>query len=58
MIEFLSSLDLAVFHFINVTLANPVGDFLWPLITDYDRLQSGYCLSSGGERGGGRPPSS
>jgi undecaprenyl-diphosphatase len=37
MIEFLSSLDLAVFHFINVTLANPVGDFLWPLITDYNR---------------------
>ena len=38
MIEFLSSLDIAVFHFINVTLANPVGDFLWPLITDYDRF--------------------
>jgi undecaprenyl-diphosphatase len=37
-IEFLYSLDVAVFHFINVTLANPVGDFLWPLITDYDRL--------------------
>jgi undecaprenyl-diphosphatase len=37
-IEFLSSLDVAVFHFINTTLANPVGDFLWPLITDYDRL--------------------
>jgi undecaprenyl-diphosphatase len=38
MIEFLSSIDVAVFHFINVTLANPVGDFLWPLITDYDRI--------------------
>ncbi len=38
MIEFLYSIDVAVFHFINVTLANPVGDFLWPLITDYDRL--------------------
>lgn len=37
MIEFLSSIDVAVFHFINVTLANPVGDFLWPLITDYNR---------------------
>jgi undecaprenyl-diphosphatase len=37
-IEFLYSIDVAVFHFINVTLANPVGDFLWPLITDYDRI--------------------
>jgi len=37
-IEFLYSLDVAVFHFINGTLANPVGDYLWPLITDYDRL--------------------
>ena len=38
MIEFLYSIDVAVFRFINVTIANPVGDFLWPLITDYDRL--------------------
>ena len=38
MIEFLYSLDVAVFHFINGTLANPVGDFLWPLITDYNRF--------------------
>jgi undecaprenyl-diphosphatase len=37
-IDFLYSLDVAVFHFLNSTLANPVGDFLWPLITDYDRL--------------------
>ena len=37
-IEFLYSLDVAVFHFINVTLANPAGDFLWPLITDYDKV--------------------
>jgi undecaprenyl-diphosphatase len=37
-IEFLYSVDVAVFHFINVTLANPLGDFLWPLITDYDRF--------------------
>jgi undecaprenyl-diphosphatase len=36
--EFLYSLDVAVFHFINGTLANPVGDWLWPVITDYDRL--------------------
>jgi undecaprenyl-diphosphatase len=38
MIEFLSSIDIAVFQFINVTLANPVGDFVWPLITDYDKF--------------------
>lgn len=38
MIELLYSIDVAVFRFINGTLANPVGDFLWPLITDYDRL--------------------
>lgn len=38
MIEFLYAIDVAVFRFINGTIANPVGDFLWPLITDYDRL--------------------
>ena len=37
MIEFLYGIDVALFRFINQTLANPVGDFLWPLITDYDR---------------------
>ncbi|HXX65406.1 MAG TPA: phosphatase PAP2 family protein, partial [Bacteroidota bacterium] len=36
--EFLYSIDVAVFHFLNGTLANPVGDVLWPLITDYDKL--------------------
>ena len=38
MIEFLYSLDVAALHFINGTLANPVGDTVWPLITDYDRF--------------------
>ena len=38
MIEFLYSIDVGVFRFINSTIANPVGDLLWPLITDYDRL--------------------
>jgi undecaprenyl-diphosphatase len=37
-IDFLYSIDRAVFLFINNGLANPVGDFLWPLITDYDRF--------------------
>jgi undecaprenyl-diphosphatase len=38
MIEFLYSLDVTLFTFLNQTVANPVGDFLWPLITDYDRF--------------------
>ncbi len=38
MIDFLYSIDRAVFQFINVTLSNPVGDLLWPLITNYDRF--------------------
>jgi undecaprenyl-diphosphatase len=36
--EFLYSVDTAVFRLINQTLSNPVGDVLWPLITDYIRL--------------------
>ena len=36
--EFLYSIDKAIFLFINETLSNPVGDVLWPLITDYDKL--------------------
>ena len=38
MTEFLYSIDKSIFIFINQTLSNPVGDFLWPLITDYDKL--------------------
>ncbi len=38
MIEFLYGIDRAVFLFINSTISNPVTDFLWPYITDYDRL--------------------
>ena len=36
--EFLFSIDKAVFVFINETLSNPVGEFLWPIITDYVQL--------------------
>jgi undecaprenyl-diphosphatase len=36
--DFLYSIDKAVFLFINQTLSNPVGDYLWPLITDYDKF--------------------
>ena len=38
MIEFLYSIDRGLFLFLNQTLANPVGDVLWPLITSYDKL--------------------
>ncbi len=38
MIDFLYSLDKTVFLFINVTLSNPVGDVVWPIITEYDKL--------------------
>ena len=36
--EFLYSIDKALFLFINQTLSNPIGDVLWPMITNYDRL--------------------
>jgi undecaprenyl-diphosphatase len=38
MIEALYAADVAVFRFFNQTLATGVGDVLWPLITDYDKL--------------------
>lgn len=38
MTEFLYSIDRGILLFINATLANPVGDLLWPRITDYDKL--------------------
>jgi len=36
--DFLYSIDQGIFLFLNGTLSNPVGDILWPLITDYDKL--------------------
>jgi undecaprenyl-diphosphatase len=38
LMETFFAIDKAVFVFFNCTLANPVGDFLWPYITDYDRF--------------------
>jgi len=35
--EALYNLDVAVFVFLNQTIANPLGDVLWPMITHYDR---------------------
>jgi undecaprenyl-diphosphatase len=34
MVEFLQSMDSALFYFINVTLANPVSDIVMPIITE------------------------
>jgi undecaprenyl-diphosphatase len=34
----LYSLDVTLFVFLNQTIANPVGDILWPIITNYDRF--------------------
>jgi len=36
MMDFLWSVDTAIFFFINRTVSNPVSDFLWPLITNYN----------------------
>lgn len=38
MTEFLYGLDRSILLFLNRTIANPVLDVLWPLITDYDKL--------------------
>jgi undecaprenyl-diphosphatase len=38
MIEFLYSIDVAVFRFFNVGLSSAIGDQVWPLITDYDKI--------------------
>jgi undecaprenyl-diphosphatase len=38
MIDWLYGIDRGLFVLLNVTLANPVGDVVWPVITNYDRL--------------------
>jgi undecaprenyl-diphosphatase len=37
MIETLQTVDTAILLFVNRTLSTPLGDILWPLITDYDK---------------------
>lgn len=37
MMEWLYTIDLAIFQFLNQALATPVGNVAWPLITDYDK---------------------
>ena len=58
--DWLAGLDTTILLFVNRTLANPVGDVLWPLITDYDRLLPArillaavwlWLLIKGGRRG-------
>jgi len=36
--DVLYSLDVALFHFINGGLSSWVGDHVWPVITDYDKI--------------------
>ena len=61
MSELLLAWDRELFHFLNTTLATPVGDALWPLITQFDRfpavrvaLVAGWILLivKGGSAGG------
>lgn len=44
MVEFLSNLDVAVFFFINQSLANPVTDFIMPVVTSDNVLRVGYAV--------------
>lgn len=45
MLETLAAIDRALFHFINITLSNPVTDFMMPLITSDDALRIMYALA-------------
>jgi len=60
MIDFLYSIDVAIFFFINHTLANPVLDWLMPFLTDLNKqkpvlvvviLLVGWILWKGGAKG-------
>jgi len=45
MFEIINSLDRTLFYFINVNLANPVTDFIMPLITSNDLLRISYAAA-------------
>jgi undecaprenyl-diphosphatase len=47
MAEFLFSQDLAVFHFVNRTLSNPVLDWLMPFLTDLNKQKIVLWLVAG-----------
>jgi undecaprenyl-diphosphatase len=60
MIDWLYSIDVALYHFLNSTLASPAGDVFWPYVTDYDKqwfvrvILGGVALlllTKGGKRG-------
>ncbi|HLP17102.1 MAG TPA: phosphatase PAP2 family protein [Bacteroidota bacterium] len=44
MIDFLYSIDVALFFFINHSLANPVFDIVMPFVTDLNRIRAGQIL--------------
>ncbi len=44
MIEFLYSIDVSIFFFINHTLANPVFDWLMPFLTDLNKQKPMYAV--------------
>ncbi|MFQ5453983.1 MAG: hypothetical protein ACE5D6_07325, partial [Candidatus Zixiibacteriota bacterium] len=45
MLEILQNIDLSVFLFINVKLANPVTDFIMPVITYSNGIRSFYGIA-------------
>lgn len=45
MLESLIGLDRAIFYFINVSLANPVTDFLMPIVTSDNALRALYAVA-------------
>ena len=47
MLETLAELDRALFFFFNVALANPVTDFVMPMVTSDYLLRAGYALAIG-----------
>ncbi len=57
MVDFLYGIDKALFYFINVTLANPVTDYLMPFITDLDHWKLFFLIMwlnliiAGGKKG-------
>jgi len=45
MLEWLQQIDQALFYFINVKLANPVTDFIMPIITNDNNLRIAYIVT-------------
>lgn len=47
MIDFLASVDLSLFYFINTTLSNAVFDFIMPALTDWNQSWIGISVFGG-----------